>query len=84
MTEKPPTLIRLRLDSVHTGICRADECGATIVWYRTLIDNHFMPMNAGALPQHVDGKVGYFDAAQSHWATCPARARFGKPRKVTT
>ena len=73
-------MIRLYVDSKKPGVCRAETCRAPLAWYETLA-GHAMPMNAGARPTTVEGNVGIFDAGDSHWATCPARARFGQRRQ---
>lgn len=73
------TEIRLRLGPVKPDYCRAPECRKPIVWYRTLNDRA-MPMNVGAEPLRIENDVAVFDAADSHWATCPASDRFGRKR----
>ena len=77
------TTIRLRLTTIRRGHCAAASCRAPLEWYRTLAGKA-MPMNLGAtvvaLERDEHGAIGVFDAAESHWATCPARARFTRPR----
>lgn len=76
------TLIRLYEDTKKPGVCSAAICRAPIDWYRTLSDKG-MPMNRGAAAressQDLAGRtIGKFSSADSHWATCPARAKFGR------
>jgi hypothetical protein len=45
-----------------------------------------MPMNIGARPVRLEEDpathkvIGYFESSDTHWATCPARDRFGRRR----
>ncbi len=81
MTE---TLIRLYVATRKSGQCVSGECLASLDWYTTLNDRA-MPMNAGAQPIRTEidrttgSVVGFFSSADSHWSTCPARARFSRP-----
>lgn len=69
------TRIRLRSNTGRPSICRG--CGAEIVWMNTLTGKH-MPMNGSARPCHCGDGVDVYDAADAHWASCPARAMFDK------
>jgi hypothetical protein len=70
---------RLRVDTRVNGECQSAKCRAPLDWYRTE-SGKSMPMNRGAVAIEVhvvDGmKIGTFDSADSHWATCPARNLF--------
>jgi hypothetical protein len=74
-------LIYLRVTSRRPGQCAASICRAPLDWYATAAGKA-MPMKRGAQPTStaVDPSsllvIGAFDAADSHWASCPARARF--------
>lgn len=68
--------IRLRRPPMlpNAGACRG--CAATIRWYTTE-QGKAMPMNADADPLRVEGEaILVFDAAGSHWATCPQAKSF--------
>jgi hypothetical protein len=73
------TLIRLYEDSKQRAQCRG--CDADIEFFETLRGSK-MPMNSGAVPRKSETDpstrrvVGYFAAADSHFVTCPDRARF--------
>jgi len=75
------TLIRLYEDTQKPGTCRG--CAAPIDWYRTLNDKA-MPMNRGAVPRKSENEpatkrvAAYFASSDSHWATCPDAAKFGR------
>lgn len=75
------TLIRLYEDTRMPGACRS--CQAPLDWYRTLTDKA-MPMNRGAVPRKSENDqdtkrvVAFFAASDSHWATCPDAAKFGR------
>lgn len=74
------TLIRLFEQTRQPGRCRG--CEALIDWYDTLTAKR-MPMNRGAVPRksELDSErrvVAFFDAADSHWASCPGRSLFTK------
>lgn len=79
------TMIRLYEDSAKPGVCSASACRAPITWYRTLNDKG-MPMNRGAVPRKSENDpatkrvIAFFASSDSHFATCPARARFSKSR----
>lgn len=80
-TPKPPTLFRVFAAPVRPGHCRG--CNASISWYQT-IALKAMPVNVNARPQKTEidvvtgRRVAYFSTADSHWATCPERAKFQK------
>lgn len=77
------TLIRVYASSGRVAQCRG--CNADIVWMDTLLGRH-MPMNASAVPRRSEphpstGRViVFYAAADSHWATCPAREQFRRGR----
>lgn len=79
------TLIRLFEDSKAPATCRG--CGAAIDWYETL-NGRRMPMNRDAVPRKSETEsetwrvIAFFDAADSHWATCPAADDFRAQRKA--
>lgn len=68
-------------DSRGPGTCRG--CAAALDWYDTVAGKH-MPVNSGAVPVRSEQDeatwrvVAVFDAADTHWATCPDRQRFKK------
>jgi len=73
-------MISLVLPKTNTGHCRS--CGAIIDWYQTPAGKG-MPLNAGAVHLRTTGggprpEVGEFDAADTHWATCPQAAAWKK------
>lgn len=84
--EAPETLIRLFEDTEGLGVCRG--CQAAIAWFKTLTGKS-MPMNAGAVPRRSENDpetgrvVAFYSADDSHWATCPDRAQFGRNRTST-
>ena len=77
--------VRLYEGSKASGICRG--CGAAMDWYDTLSGKK-LPMNAGAVPLKSENErdtsrvVAWFDAADSHWNTCPTREQFRKKAKT--
>lgn len=78
-----PTIL-LQLPSSGRSPCRA--CGAKLDWYYTHPIGRAMPMNAGSVAVRLRGggpnpEIGEFDAADSHWTTCPERDRFRKDRQ---
>lgn len=79
MTEGKRVLIRVFESDNGPGEC--DGCGASMQWYHTLKGKK-MPMNRDAVPVKSENDpmtgqvIVYFDAADSHWNTCPQRARF--------
>jgi hypothetical protein len=80
-----PTLIRL-YEGRTANQCRG--CQADIFWFETL-NGKRMPMNAGAVSRKSEfdattrRTILYFSSEDSHWATCPARARFARRRSTT-
>lgn len=70
-----PVMIRLASGPHRPGICRG--CRREIFWAKTL-NGKSMPMNEGALPRHQDEGVDVYDAADSHWASCPDRVQFDR------
>jgi hypothetical protein len=70
---------RIRLYEA-SGPGRCSGCQARIVWHPTL-NGKSMPMNADAVAvlsekDATGALVLIFDAADAHWASCPARAHF--------
>jgi hypothetical protein len=75
-------MIRLLLPKTNSATCRS--CGAAIDWYETPAGKK-MPMNAGAVSLRITGggpqpEIGEFDAADSHFVTCPTAAAWRKTR----
>ena len=68
-------------DSKRTGSCNGPTCGQPLDWYDTAKGKR-MPMNAGAVPVRSENEpdtmrvIVFFDASDTHWATCPDRKRF--------
>lgn len=77
-------LIRLYEDSRAPGHCRG--CEAPLVWYDT-VNGKKMPMNERSVPVKSENEPGtgrviaFFLASDSHWATCPDAAKFGRKRR---
>lgn len=73
--------IRLIEKGMNSGTCSG--CGARIDWYETPAGKR-MPMNGGAVAVRSGNDPAtwepflVFDGADSHWNTCPQRARFKK------
>jgi hypothetical protein len=67
------TLIRLSSKPAEHGVCKG--CGRPILWLETLTGKR-MPMNDYAMPRHVGHDSDFYDASDSHWASCPAKSRF--------
>jgi 5-methylcytosine-specific restriction endonuclease McrA len=78
----PMPLIALVVATKRTGQCRAPSCRAALDWYRT-VAGKAMPMNRGAVATTTTDGVGEFDAADSHWSTCAARAQFVRRAPAT-
>jgi hypothetical protein len=78
------SLLRLYADSRRSGNCRG--CGAAIDWWET-IAAQAMPMDVTARildrdwSESAERWIVYLSAGDSHWATCPERARFKTPRR---
>lgn len=71
-------MITLKLPKTNTGRCRS--CGASVDWYATPAGKA-MPMAAEAVCLRTRGggpvdELGDFDAADTHWATCPQAGRW--------
>jgi hypothetical protein len=78
----PTTDVQIRLFADSRALAKCRGCDAPIEFYETL-SGRMMPMNAGAAPRtsetDASGRViGHYAAEDTHWATCPERARFSR------
>lgn len=77
-----PRLIRVWADTVRTGTCRSETCGATLEFAETVKNGKAMPFDAPivALATERDSASGrqifLVDLATSHFATCPDAKRY--------
>jgi hypothetical protein len=84
MMRRDEVVIRLYPETRAPGTCRG--CGAPIAWFDTVLGRK-MPMNADAVAQRTEADpataktIGYFAAADAHWAVCPDRERFRGTRR---